>query len=81
MPLKLLCNISKSITKQIKFTELVYHKHSPTKVPFSEYVYFVQICPTQSQKMIVFTKHHEEVLTIMRDCLFDIMLVYYGTNG
>ena len=37
--------IHKSLRKQGKFTEHEYHKHRPIKVLFSEYVYFVQICP------------------------------------
>ena len=45
MPLKLLCYIDKSIRKQIKFTECLYHKQWPRYVWFSEHVYFVQICP------------------------------------
>ena len=43
--MKSLCLIQKWITKQRKLTEHEYHKHWPRNVLFSEYVYFVQICP------------------------------------
>ena len=44
MLLKLSGYATKTITKQIKFTECVYRKECPRKVPFSKHVYFVQIC-------------------------------------
>ena len=43
--MKFFCLIQKSIRKERKLTEHEYHKYRPRKVPFSEHVYFVQICP------------------------------------
>ena len=45
MTMKSICLIHKSIRKQTQFTEHEYPKHSSRKVPFSEHVQFVQICP------------------------------------
>ena len=45
MLLKFSSYIYKSISKQVKFIQCVYHKQWLRKVPFSKHVYFVQICP------------------------------------
>ena len=50
------------INKQMKFAEWVKHKQLPRRVPFSEHVLFVQICP-------VFTGPVAYTVFLMESCI------------